>query len=124
GWYSFWIASLAFSADGKILASGGVDRTIRLWDPATGKELREQPGHRDGVQFVAFSPDGRRLATATSDRTVRLWNTTTGEEVQRINGPDGELRPRGFSADDRSLATISSAMPTRGPVNKLRHSDA
>src|SRR5262249_14619427 len=62
-----------FSTDGTRLASGGEDRTARLWDPATGALLAECRGHTSKVGGVAFSPNGARLATASSDGTVRQW---------------------------------------------------
>lgn len=64
---------MALAPDGRRLATGGDDRTVRLWDVATGKELRRFEGHTDAVNCVAFSPDGRRLLSGGVDRTVRLW---------------------------------------------------
>ena len=67
------VTSLAFSPDGKTLASASEDRTVGLWDTATGQRLRTLSGHTDNVLSVAFSPDGKTLASASADATVRLW---------------------------------------------------
>jgi hypothetical protein len=67
---------LAFSADGKVLACGRLDGTIRVWDVATGTVLRDLPGHELAVSSVAFSPDGKLLASASADSTVLLWKAS------------------------------------------------
>ncbi len=65
---------MAFSPDGRLLATAASDKAARLWDPATSKHLGILRGHTDQVHGVAFSPDGRLLATASYDTTVRLWD--------------------------------------------------
>jgi WD40 repeat protein len=74
---------LAFRPDGRILASGGDDRSIRLWDVATGKKTVPLMGHTDKVRAVAFSPDGQTLASGSSDGTIKLWQLPSSPKTDR-----------------------------------------
>jgi RNA polymerase sigma factor (sigma-70 family) len=71
-----WIFGIAFSPDGRTLASGGMDDIIRFWDVAAGKELGRLEGHRGWVQSLAFSPDGQRLVSGSNDTTALIWDVT------------------------------------------------
>jgi WD40 repeat protein len=83
---------LAWSPDGKVLASAGPGRQVSLWEASTGKWLRQCRGHTGSVVALAFHPDPKRnlLASAagSQDRTVSLWDVTTGKEVLRLRGKD------------------------------------
>ena len=68
---------MAFSPDGRVLASASTDKTVHLWDVASRQPLATLTGHKDAVVSVAFSPDGRILASASRDKTVRLWDVAS-----------------------------------------------
>ena len=101
------VRSVAFSPDGKRIATGSPDKTVRLWNPATGQPLGAPlTGHTGPVNEVAFSPDGQRLASAGDDGTVRLWNPDTGQPLgDPLTGYTGQTFAVAFSRDGRRLAT-------------------
>jgi WD40 repeat protein len=98
------VFAVAIGADGKLLASGGADGTVRLWDLATGALRRTLTGHQYRVLSVAFSRDGKLLASAGADRIVRLWDPTTGEQVQALTGAGGLIRDVAISPDGNTVA--------------------
>jgi WD40 repeat protein len=79
-----WVNALAVSPDGRLLASGSNDQTVRLWDLTGGGNPRVLTGHTQGVEGVAFSPDSRWVASGGADGTVRLWSAATGKELWRF----------------------------------------
>ena len=83
--------SLAFSADGKLLASGSDDYTIRLFDTVEGTPLHTLKGHELDIVSVAFSPDGGALASVSGDKTVRLWDTKTGANRHTLQPEMGAM---------------------------------
>jgi WD40 repeat protein len=96
---------LALSPDGRLLAAGHRDGTIRLWDTQTGRVDRIFEGHGHEVQALAFQPGGDVLASGGRDGTVRLWSLDTGAQLRELSGPFNEVRCMTFSPDGRTLAT-------------------
>lgn len=82
--HSNWVCSVAFSYDGQLLASGGADRTLIVWQVSTGQRLQTLEGHGNWVMSVAFSPDGQLLASGSADRTVKIWRVSTGDCLQTL----------------------------------------
>ena len=119
-------AGVAFSPDGRTLATAGWDETAALWslDPANpGRPLRRLRGHRSSVRGVAFTPDGRRLASTSFDR-VKLWDVRSGREVLSVDLPERANRTRPvFDAAGHTLAVeaqytglLLDAAPWDGPA--------
>jgi WD40 repeat protein len=73
------IYSVTFSPDGRRIVSASRDKTVRIWDAATGECIRTLEGHTEGVYSASFSPDGHRIVSASWDNTVRIWDAATGE---------------------------------------------
>jgi hypothetical protein len=105
--HTSWVTSVAFSPDGRLLASGSDDQTLKLWDVETRQEVRTLRGHTDPVWSVAFSPDGRLLASGSGDNTVKLWDVETGQEVRTLSGHTDPVWSVAFSPDGRLLASGS-----------------
>src|SRR5947207_1864656 len=85
------VRSVAFSGDGKLLASGSVDQTVKLWDVATGKEKATLEGHLQAVRSVAFSKDDKLLASGSWDNSIRLWEVASGQLKDKLYGHTGNV---------------------------------
>jgi WD40 repeat protein len=102
-----WIMAIAFSPDGRTIASGSADHRVRLWDVATGKLLRTLGNHSSWVTAVAFSPDGRTVVSSSEDKTLKLWDPQSKREPLNLRGHTGEVNVVAFSPDGRTIASGS-----------------
>jgi len=98
---------VAFSTDGKWLATGNSDKTVELWNPATGECVRACTGHSNEVFSVAFSDDGKCMASEGNDKTVRVWDTASGKCVHTCTGHFGRVWAVAVSANGKWLASGS-----------------
>ncbi|HSB61473.1 MAG TPA: WD40 repeat domain-containing protein, partial [Vicinamibacteria bacterium] len=102
------VTSVAFSPDGRSLATGSSDFTVRLWEVETGSAVRTLAGHASSVLSVAFSPDGRLVASGSEDATVRLWQVADGGLARTLTDARSGVTALAFTADGRMLLGSSS----------------
>ena len=99
-----WIYSSAISPDGRRIASASDDKTVKVWDTATGTELMTLKGHKEWVRSVVFSPDGTHIASGGGDKTIKIWDSETGTEVMTLKH-DNYVYSVAFSPDGKRIAS-------------------
>jgi WD40 repeat protein/serine/threonine protein kinase/tetratricopeptide (TPR) repeat protein len=101
------IWDVTFSPDTKRLVSASDDKTARVWDMQTGKQLACFRGHSQPLRYAKFSPDGQRIASTSADKTVKIWDAVTGDELRTLVGHTGGCFGVAFSRDGRRIASGS-----------------
>ena len=99
------VNSVSYSPDGRYIASGSWDYTIKIWDATTVTLVRTLTGHSDVVRIVSYSPDGRYIASGSYDGTIKIWDATTGNLVHTLTGHIGYVLSVSYSADGRYIAS-------------------
>jgi WD40 repeat protein/transcriptional regulator with XRE-family HTH domain len=105
--HTAWVQSLAFSPDGRLIASGSHDHTVRVWDVETGQCIKTLRQHTSGIHAIAFSPDGKTLASGSDDYTIGLWKVETWECVQCLQGHTDRVVFVAFTPDGQVLVSGS-----------------
>jgi WD40 repeat protein len=101
------VYAVAFSPDGHTVVSGSHDKTLKLWDVASGRELKTLSGHSDLITAVAFSPDGRTVVSGSHDKTLKLWDVASGRGLKTLSGHKYQVSDVAFSPDGRTVVSGS-----------------
>src|SRR5262249_5411684 len=101
------INSLAYRPDGRALAAGTQNYGVQLWDPVTGRHIRDLNDQEGEGRAVAYSPDGRAIAAVGANRTVRIWDTAPGSARPLLRDGAGQILSLAFSPDGRYLAATN-----------------
>lgn len=122
------VSCVAISANGKALASGSVDRTVRLWDPASKQSVAALEGHDGEVHCVAFSPDGKLLASGEMYKRLKIWDVASHKELQMFTDSEGAILGVAFAPDGKRIFAACKDNAARvwtvgsgGEAKKLPH---
>ena len=102
------VHSVGFSSDGSRIVTAGDDKTVRIWDAATERQIAALNGHTDAVWSAAFSPDGKRIVTGSTDKTLRIWDAASGNQIRILSGHEGTVWSVGFSPDGSRIVSGSA----------------
>lgn len=108
-----YVRSVAFSPDGRLLASGFLYGGLQVWQVDSGMKLFAHTAHYASIQSVAFSPNNQLLATGSRDRLIKLWDAETGRELQALKGHTSEVRAVAFSPDGQWLVSAAHDLTVR-----------
>ncbi len=101
------VKSVAISPDGSTIVSGSADKTVKIWDLATGREKITLQGHTDWVYSVVITPDGLTIVSASSDNTIKVWDLDTGGEKETLPGHTDWVNSVAISPDRRTIVSGS-----------------
>ncbi|HRI71977.1 MAG TPA: WD40 repeat domain-containing protein, partial [Polyangium sp.] len=107
------VVTIAYSPDGKTIASGSYGNTVRTWNASTGQSIRKLAGHTKFIKFVTYSPDGFTVASASADNTIRLWDVATGEQRAVLSGHTGDVLRVVYAPNGKTLASLSEDQSVR-----------
>ena len=101
------VMAVAYSPDGARIVSASLDKTLKIWDAATGAELTTLTGHTSAMRAVAYSPDGTRIVSGSDDKTLKIWDAATGAELTTLTGHTSAMRAVAYSPDGTRIVSGS-----------------
>ncbi|ETO09924.1 NB-ARC domain-containing protein, partial [Reticulomyxa filosa] len=102
------VTSVGFSPDGFKIVSGSRDKTVRIWDVSSGKQIKSLEGHSNIIHSAGFSPDGSKIVSGSQDKTIRIWDVSSGEQIQLLKEHSSIVASVGFSPDGSKIVSGSS----------------
>ena len=105
--HNFWVLGVAIAPDGKTAISASWDKTLKIWDTETGRELQTLTGHTKPVLGVAIAPDGKQAISASWDTTLKIWDTDSGRELRTLTGHTDKVTAVAIATDGRTAISTS-----------------